>query len=907
MIGQSISHYRITGKLGAGGMGVVYRAADPKLSRDVALKVLPEAFASDPERMARFEREAKVLASLNHPNIASIYGFEDSGKIRALVMELVAGPTLAERIKQGAIPLDEALHIAKQIAEGLEFAHERGIIHRDLKPSNVKVTPEGAVKLLDFGLAKALEGDATEEELQNSPTLTAAATRGGILLGTAAYMSPEQARGKRVDRRADIWAFGCLLYEMLTGRRTFSGETTSDTLAAVIRAEPDWSSLPASTPPHIRELMRRCLHKDPKLRLRDIGEARIAIDQYLADPTGASEIVASGLSPAARNALRSRERWAWAMVATILLLAAIASGLSYWRLARASAPVTISEIVPPSNAPFNFTLQGGPPAISPDGRTLAFCATDATGKTMLWIRSLDSSVSQPLAGTEGGKDPFWSANSRTLGFVADDKLKTIEVSGAPSVVVADAPSFGGGSWNRDGILLFVPDYRKGLYTMSASGGAPAPLIQVVESKYSYVGSPRFLPDGKHFLHTASAVDPASSGVYFASLDLKEHRLLLRIDGTALYSSGFLLYLRDSTLMAQPFDPDRGEFKGAPHPIAERVIEDISGGVFDASENGVLVYQQGTGRAGSRRLKWFDRAGTQKKSDFTGEAGAYCDVRLSRDGSKLAFNEGDPFSQILVDELARGVGMRLTFDPDTDHGIPVWSPDGSHVLFAAVGGKAQIGIYQKPSNGAGAEELLLSSEKPDTALYPTSWSSDARFILYSRGDPISLAQGEIWLLPLVGDRKPRLFLQAPAAAYDGQFSPDVRWVAYTSRESGREEVYVVPFDASKVLNSAPGSAYAGASARWQVSVAGGHSPRWRGDGKEIFYLSPVNQIMAAGIGERGNSIEIQMIRPLFTTMVAEFFSPYDVTPDGKTFVVNTPSFQNTPLTLVTNWTAILKQK
>jgi serine/threonine protein kinase len=907
--GTKVGPYEIVSPIGAGGMGEVYRARDTKLNREVALKVLPSAFARDAERMARFQREAQLLASLNHPNIAAIHGLEESGGVRALVMELVEGPTLAERIAQGPILLEETLTIARQIAEGLEYAHEKGIVHRDLKPANVKITSEGTVKVLDFGLAKAAEGTVATGSASDSPTLTVAATQAGVILGTAAYMSPEQARGKAVDKRADIWAFGVVLYEMLTGKQAFEGETISDTLAAVIKSEPNLGALPKTTPLPIRKLLLRCLMKEQRRRLQAIGEARIAIDEYLADPVGTTEAAVLGFPVGVRKSSFKRERLVWIIATAVLLLATIAGGVSYWWLSRVPARTIVAEILPSENSQFNFSgLLGGAPVLSPDGRTLAFSASDASGKKMLWVRSLDSSASRLLADTEGSASPFWSADSRVLGFFADGKLKTIEASGsgASAVVLADAPADAGGSWNRDGTILFVPDYRKGLYQVAASGGAPVIVIAEDASKYSVYAWPRFLPDGKHFLYAAGATDPALAGTYFASLDGKENRLLLRGGDRATYASGFLLYLRNSTLMAQTFDPERGELKGDAHSVVQRVLETFGSGVFDASENGVLIYQQSIGRVGGRRMRWLDRGG--KELDFIGEAGAYCDVRLSPDGRKLAFNAGDPNSEVWVNDLVRGVRMRLTIDPDTDHGVPVWSPDGSRILFAALTGKARRGIYQKPSNGAGGEELLLAAETSNTSIYPTSWSSDGRFILYVRGDPGSpSAQGDIGVLPLAGDRKPRLLVQTQAAAYDGQFSPDARWVAYTSRESGREEVYVVPFDAAKLLNTNSGSENVRAGGKWLISTSGGHCPRWRKDGKEIFYLSPDNKMMAVGVEVRENSIELQTPRSLFTAIPADFFSPYDVSADGKKFLINTPNVQNTPLTLVVNWTGRLGNK
>ena len=922
--GTRLGPYEIVSPLGAGGMGEVYLARDTKLNRDVALKVLPELFARDALRMARFRREAQVLASLNHPNIATIYGLEESNGNCALVMELVEGPTLAERISGATVgaglapprapqvvplQLDESLHIAKQIAEGLEYAHEHSIIHRDLKPANVKVRPDGTVKILDFGLAKALEVTPAAGSINNSPTVSAAATREGMILGTAAYMSAEHARGKPVDKRSDIWAFGCVLYEMLSGKRAFSGETVSDTLAAVIKDEPDWTKLPEATSPRVRELARRCLIKEPRQRLRDIGDARIVIEETLSGSPAVGAIpelpVAQPALPAPRPAWRQALPW---VLAVAFLVGTIVSSIVSWRLARAPARTVISEIGPPEKARFNFFSFFGPGlAISPDGRTLALPVIGESGKPMLWARRLDSPSARPLPGTEGAKDPFWSQDSRSLGFFADNKLKTVEASGGPVVVVADAPRAGGGTWNRDGTILFTPDYIKGIYRVPASGGSPTVVIALDASKFSSCGAPRFLPDGKHFLYAAGSPYSALAGAYFASLDGKEVHRLLRAEYGAVYASGFLLYPRDTTLMAQAFDSERGELKGASQPIAERAAIVNGNGRFDASENGILVYQT-AGGGGDKALTWFDRAG--KDLGVMGEARDYYDVRLSPDVSKLAtsadYPAGSGNGTIWVDELSRAVSMRLTIRPDINYGIPVWSPDGTTILFSALEGNTRRGIYRKPCNGAGSEELLLPSENSPTQIWPTSWSRDGKFILYTRGSTV-LGQGEIWVLPLTADRKPRLFVQAPAAAYDGQFSSSARWVAYTSGESGRDEVYVVPFDAARVSNTSPGSAVASGGGKWQISASGGRFPRWRKDDKEIFFLSPDNQMMAAQVEDRGNGLEVRPVQALFRAAVSPSFCPYDVTPDGKRFVINTLREQNTPLTLMVNWMANLKKQ
>jgi eukaryotic-like serine/threonine-protein kinase len=898
-VGNTVDHYKIEEELGAGGMGTVYRATDSRLGRQVAIKFLPEAFAKDPEW---FEREARVLAALNHPNIAAIYGSEEAEGVHYLVLEYVPGETLAQRLKRGPLKAGEALSVCGQIAEALEAAHGKGVIHRDVKPANIKITPEGKVKVLDFGLAKAFRLEPSDVDLSEPPTTGEDASAGKIL-GTAAYMSPEQARGKAIDKRTDIWAFGCVLYEAVAGRRAFDGATASDSLAAVLGKEPDWTALPTKTPEPLRNLLRRCLQKDSQKRLRDIGDAGIAIEDSLAATADVGAGVLPTLGRPQGPPLQGVLRWA---LTVVFLVGAIVGAVSYWRVARAPARTVISEIGPPKKGRFNFLgFASSGLVISPDGHAVAFPASDATGKTMLWIRPLASPTARPLPGTEGAIDPFWSADSRSLGFFANNKLKTVEASGGPAVVVADAPREGGGAWNRDGTILFVSDYSKGIHRVSASGGALTLVIATDTSKFWSCALPRFLPDGKHFLHMAGSADPALAGVYFASLDGKERHQLLEGVIHAVYASGFLLYQRGNALMAQAFDPQRGQLRGDPQPIAERVATLLSNEVFDASENGILVYQLG-GWETEKQLTWSDRAG--RNLGVIGEVADYYDLRLSPDGAKLAANAGypagSPNAEIWVDDLARVVRQRLTIDPDTDHGIPVWSPDGNAILFGALSGKARTGIYRKPSSGASSEELLLPAENTATMIFPTSWSRDGRFILYTRG--LSDLQDDIWILPLAGDRKPRLFVQAPRAVYDGQFSPNARWVAYTSKESGREEVYVVPFDASRVLNTGSGSAAANGGGKWQISASGGRCPRWRSDGKEIFYLSSDNQMMAAEIEERGNSIKLRPAQALFRAAVSSSFSPYDVTPDGKKFVINTLIEQDTPLTLVVNWTANLKK-
>jgi Tol biopolymer transport system component len=914
MKGARLGPYEIAGPIGSGGMGEVYRARDIRLERTVAIKVLPSHLSSNPDLRARFEREAKAISALQHPNVCVLYDVGRQEGVDFLVMEYLEGETLATRLARKPLTPDEALRIGIEIADALAKAHRSGIVHRDLKPGNVMLTKGGA-KLMDFGLAKphAFGGSSPAPLFSAVATMTKAEspiTLAGTVLGTVQYMSPEQIEGREADARSDLFALGAVLYEMLTGKKAFEGKSQLSVASAILEKEPEpISVLRPLTPPALERIVRKCLAKDADERWQSAGDLASEL-RWITEAGGALPTTEAGADAGAPKHVvrgRGREQLAWAL-ALAFLTAAIVSVVSYTRLARAPAPTIISEISPPEKTQFNFGGEsGGPPALSPDGRALAFSAVDASGKTMLWIRSLDSLAAHPLAGTEGAASPFWSADSQALGFFANDKLKTIGASGGPALVVAAAPVPGGGSWSREGTILFVPDYQKGLYQVAASGGTPVRVLEPDASKYFAYAWPKFLPDGRHFLYRAGTLDPAgSSAVYFASMDGKENRLLLNVNGSATYASGLLLYVRGTTLMAQTFDPERGQLKGDARPVAERIVGDVGRDFFDASENGVLVYEAG-GSVGERRLTWFDRAG--KDSGATGEAATYYDVRLSPDGGKLASAKGDPSSDIWVDELARGVRMRLTIDPGTDHGAPVWSPDGNRMLFGTFRGKARSGIYQKPSNGAGSEELLLPAETSDPGIWPTSWSHDSKFILYSRGDVFNLTRADIWVLPPSGDRKPRLFVKTPVAAYDGQFSPDARWVAYTSKESGREEVYVVPFDGTKVLNTVPGSVTS-PGGKWLVSPNGGRFPRWRRDGKEIFYLAPDNQMMAVQIEERGGSLEVRTAQPLFRAVAitsSPSSSPYDVSPDGKRFVINTSVDKSTPLTLVLNWTARLGNK
>ncbi len=932
--GTRIGAYEILAAIGAGGMGEVYRARDAKLGRDVAIKVLPEAFARDAERMARFEREAKLLASLNHPNIAAIYGFEDSGGVHALVMELVEGPTLAERIGGTAgsggvgaispilaglpgenaagtqtarkaaatqasqarpIAVDEALRIARQIADALEYAHERGIVHRDLKPANIKVTADDAVKILDFGLAKAIEGDAASMDMANSPTLTRMATMQGVLLGTAAYMSPEQAKAKPVDRRADIWAFGCVLYEMITGKMAFSGETVSDTLAAVIRAEPDWSQLPANTPARVRVLLQRCLQKDPKQRLRDIGEARVTLDEVI---SGAPEPTSS--TPTARPAPTAfwRRSLPWA-AAIVLGVIAAAFAFAYLREGSAHVQSIASLISAPPKVSFAFSpAPYGTPLLSPDGARLVFPGQDADGKESLWVRPLDSLDAQQLQGTDGATFPFWAPDSRQIGFFQDGELKKIDVTGGPPVTICSADNARGGTWSQTGTIVFAPEPAAAaaangatLLQVAASGGTPSAIASRQLSGMGFSNRwPVFLPDGRHFLYLSGNVyAPGSTqlGIYLGELGSSKAKFLVYADSDALYAApGYLLFLRGNTLMAQRFDAADQKVEGSIFPVGENVgsPQAYRLGLFSVSQTGLLIYGSASGVAG--QLVWLDAAG--KRLGTTGPPGVSY-ARLSPDGKLLAYSSanivGGLSGDIWIEDLTRGVQTRFTFGPLSI--APVWSPDGSRLVYASMG-KTFLSLFMKNASGAGNPEPLNSASGRFED--PSDWSRDGRYILFDK----IVGKGEaIWAVPLFGDRKPFPYLQSQFNVGEGAFSPDGRWVAYVSDESGNDEVYVSPFP--------------GGGSKWQVSQGGGEGPQWNRDGSALYYVAPGGKMMEASVKENGSAVEIgaphQLFQDAMVANAAEDNIGYTVTPDGKRFLVDENGGSSaTPLTLVTNWPA-----
>jgi Tol biopolymer transport system component/predicted Ser/Thr protein kinase len=865
--GTRLGPYEITAPLGAGGMGEVYRARDTRLGRDVALKVLPPAFANDPERMARFEREAQVLASLNHPNIAQLYGLEEN----ALVMELAEGETLAERLARGPLPVEEALGIARQIVEALEEAHDKGIVHRDLKPANVKVTAEGKVKVLDFGLAKALEGESPAAGTQaNSPTLSIAATRAGVILGTAGYMSPERARGSAADRRADIWAFGVVLYEMLTGKQMFGGETISDTLAAVLRADVDLTKMPAGVPAPVRKVLRRCLERDKKKRLQAIGEVRILLEEE-----------AGSQEPEASSAARQR---VW--VVALALLAVALAGLAVVHF-RETPPEqrTLRFGVPPPGKDRVDTF-----ALSPDGRYLVMAVIGEHGA--LWLRALDTMEPRLIPGTEGARYPFWSPDSRSIGFFAGGRLKKVAVSGGPPQTLCEATDGRGGSWSREGVIVFSPGPEQALQRVAEAGG-PVTAALATEGTTGQ-RFPWFLPDGRRFLYFQAPRGSDPGGILVGTLGSKETRRLLADLSNAVYAAGpdgsndgHVLFRRQTTLMAQGFDAEKRELRGDPFPVAEQVdVTNVYYGIFSVSDAGTLAYRAGVAGVDTV-LTWFDRDG--KQTGVLGTPGPYGNVAISPDGKRVAVDRSEGAGSnvdVWVLDNDRGTASRLTFGPQIEAG-PVWSPDGAQIAYTAVR-EGRPRLFRKSSTGLGQEEQLVQIESAGEA--PRDWSRDGRWLLCEAFAP---SRTDLWLVPLAGDAEPVPFAKSEFNDSAGKFSPDGKWVAYQSDETGRFEVYVQP---------APPT-----GAKFQVSNTGGAQPRWRRDGKELYYLTLDQRLMVvelrtAAVFQTGAPRALFQLR----TLPGSFTLPhlYDVTADGKRFLVNTlqEAAAQAPVSVVVNWAA-----
>jgi eukaryotic-like serine/threonine-protein kinase len=896
-VGARLGPYEVVALIGAGGMGEVYRARDTRLNRDVAIKVLPDLFASDAERLARFTREAQTLASLNHPNIAHIHGLEESGGARALVMELVEGDDLAQRLERGAIPLHEALPIATQLAEALEAAHEQGIVHRDLKPANIKVRPDGTVKVLDFGLAKAIEpvGRMLSPSSARSPTITSPAmmTGVGMILGTAAYMAPEQAKGQAADKRSDIWAFGCVLYEMLTGTRAFAGDDVPETLANVLKSEPDWTALPTALSGSIRTLLRRCLTKDRKRRLDSAAAARIEIDDTLAMPP--PDVGDPGPVPD-----RARRAWLAWTVATASFISL--AGLAFIQFRAQPESLVGGRFQIP--VPIQL-MEANPFSISPDGRYLAFPGAGTDGIVRLWVRSLDALDARPLSGTDSKATylpPFWSPDSTFIAYDAGGQLMKVSVSGgAPQVVCQLRGPAVGGSWHAD--VIVVGNVAGGLMKCPASGGAASSVTSPSStSEHEIDLFPSFLPDGQHFLYSRiSRTAPENSGVFVGSLadDAARHieqRLLATGFGAVYIGSrnsapGQILFMRDGVLYAQSFDDRRLALAGRAVPVAAPIGSFLDFAFFSVSASGMLVFKAPDP---DTQLTWFDRKGGV--TGLVGAPGRYTSLALSPDGAHAVAVKQAPHSTVdqdlwLFELSGETKPRRLTFDPRLERS-PVW--DGSdHLVFGAAGGPS--GVYEMSISDDERPRLLFQTGQIE---FPTSVSRDSRVLLYGRVGT-GRAGSDLWTYFLGRDRvvEPAPFLSRDFDQEQGQFSPDGRWAAYVSNESGPREVFVT----SSFRDASTGSAHAGLSA--QVSKGGGTSPRWRGDGRELFYLASDGTVMAVDVRtDRG----FKAGGPSALFRVAGALPDWGVSPDGNRFLLAVPVSPPPPFDVILNWQVSAKR-
>ncbi len=889
--GTKLGRYEIRLKIGEGGMGEVYLARDIEIGRDVAVKVLPSTFSAEQERLKRFQQEACAAGALNHPNILSIYDVGKHDGSPYVVSELLEGETLRKRIGGTPVAPRRAIDYASQIANGLAAAHEKGIIHRDLKPENVFVTNDGRLKILDFGLAKLTQLESHQSQTE-VPTRRVD-TDPGVVMGTVGYMSPEQLKGRAVDQRSDIFSFGAILYEMLSGRRAFHGESSAETMSAILREDPpELSDTNKNISPALERLVNHCLEKNLEARFHSARDVVFALEALSGSAAVTNDRMTSqSLVPAP---FQVRLWLPWVLVAVLLLIAGSFIAWTYYRRDRIDAgPIEAIRFVIPMPEKAQIF---GPPTISPDGRYMVFRLNTDEGKELLWWRALGSFEARPLMGTDGGLQPFWSPDSRSIGFFANSKLKRIDVSGGAPQIVCDAPANWSGAWSRDGTIIFSRGVASGLYRVPAAGGTPVQ-ITVVDAARNEIEHiwPHFLPDGRHFLFLVRNAQPENSAIYVGSLDSKETIKLLQVHSSMAYASGYVLFVRENTLMAQGFDASRLELKGDAFPVAEHTVRNpiIGRAMFSVSETGVLVFRPGD--INNNQLIWFDRTG--KQLGALTPPGGYNAPALSPDEKKVAVTRSDTQTGVAPDiwliDLERGAQIRLTTDPAGDC-CPFWSPSGDRIAFLSTRNGA-TGIYQKQSNGTSPEEPFVSSAE---LKYPGHWSPNGQFIIYSQLNPKT--NSDLYLLSLGDERKPTALLQTTFIEAQARFSPNGRWIAYISNETGQFEVYVESFPVT--------------GAKLAISIGGGSQPQWRADGKELYYYGPNRKLMAVEVNGDGPTFKVGEARPLFEIRVFandQSFPGtgyYTVTHDGQRFLV--ASLPETPprqqINVVLNWTAELKR-
>lgn len=895
--GTKLGRYEIRSLLGAGGMGEVYKARDPKINREVAVKVLPADFASNHERVERLEREAQAAGSLNHPNILGIYDIDSQDGTYFVVSELLVGEELRDRLNEGRIPLRKAIDYAQQIVSGLEAAHQRGIVHRDLKPENIFITKDDRVKILDFGLAKLREAPT---DVHGSEDATKKAlTDPGVVMGTVGYMSPEQVRGQAVDARSDIFSFGVILYEMLTGQRAFGGESVVEAMHSILKDDlPDLDDSTVRIPPSLEKVMRRCLEKKAEHRFHSAHDLGFALDAVASPTSSSGSGLAIGAHAIRDEAIPRGTNWlasaAW-VAAGILLVSTIVLAALYFRREIPHSPAMRFQISPPEKNSFNEAF-----ALSPNGESIVFVARSDSGDTLLWVRSLTSVEPRQLAGTEGALFPFWSPDGRSIGFFSGGKLRKVDAAGGPAQTLAEASADPrGGTWTPDGTIIFSPDTLSPLKRVAAFGGGVSDLTTLdAEAGQTSHRWPSMLPDGKHLLYFGRGGPVEKQGIYAASIDSPDSKLIVPTPVTGSYTEadgvGYLLFVREGILMAQRFDPGRLELSGEATPIVQDLLAfpgEVGPTAYSAfsAAAGHLIYR--TGDQQTTRLVWHDRSG--KALETIVEPGSYHEPSLSKDDTKVLFGRNEGANQeIYIHDLVRGNTTRLTFDPGADS-TSVFSPDETFVVFSS-NRNGNSTFYRKSSNGAGKEEAIFQG---DAGGYPDSLSPDGKYLLYEKNAGAG-NKVDIWVLPMAGDEKPYAYIEGEFEEAHAQFSPDGRWVAYASTESGRPEVYVQSFPAG--------------GGKWQISTTGGDQPVWSGDGKELFYISADRTLMAVTVAG-GSTLDVGRPVPLFQTMVpltgiTDDRNNYAPTKDGQRFLVNTlaDTANAQPLIMVLNWAVELKK-